>query len=90
MSTDLFDQLAESPVPPPPPGFDGVVHQRLNRALAVGHVLDFAVRAIPFACAEFVRAIGGFVVFTVTGSFPKHKEQQHNEPREDTPDIEAH
>ena len=82
-------------VPPPPLGFDQVVHERLNRALAIGHVLDFAVRAIPFACVEFFRAIGGLMVFTATGNFPKHhdqhpNEQQHNEPREDTPDSEEH
>ncbi len=90
MSTDLFDQLAESPVPPPPAEFDRSVHERLNRALTIGHVVDFAVRAIPFACVEFFRAIGGLIGFTATGNFPKHAAQQHNESREDTPDSQEH
>jgi hypothetical protein len=85
MASDLFEQLAEAPVPPPPVGFDRVVHERLNRALAIGHVVDFAVRAIPLACIEFLRAIGGLIVFTATGNFPKHTNQ-----REATPDNEEH
>jgi hypothetical protein len=85
VSTDLFEQLAESPVPPPPAEFDRVVHERLNRALAIGHVVDFAVRAIPFACVEFVRAIGGLIFYTVTGNFPKHTNQHEGTPDSEEP-----
>lgn len=83
MSTDLFDRLAETQVPPAPVQLDRAVHERLNRALVVGHVLDFAVRAIPYACAHFAKAVAGLIALTFTGSFPK----QPTKP-EDQPDIE--
>lgn len=83
MSTDLFDRLAETHVPPVPEQLDRAVHERLNRALVVGQILDFAIRAIPYACAHFAKAIGGWIVFTVSGSFPKQPQ-----PSEDTPDID--
>jgi hypothetical protein len=83
MSTDLFDRLAESAVPPPPAQLDRAVHERLNRALVIGHVLDFAMNAIPYACLHLAKAVGGFIALTVTGEYPKQPDK-----REDTPDID--
>lgn len=83
MSTDLFERLAETDVPPVPAELDRAVHERLNRALVVGQVLDFAVRAIPYACFHFAKAVGGWIVLTVSGEFPKQPTE-----REDTPDID--
>lgn len=74
MSTDLFDRLADSRVPPPPAQFERGVHERLNRALVLRQVLEFAVSAIPYACLHFAKAVGGWIVLTVSGRFPKREE----------------
>jgi hypothetical protein len=70
MPPDLFDRLSASPVPPPPAELDRGVHERVNRALLVGHLVDFALGAIPFAMRHFAAAVGGLIVLTVTGRFP--------------------
>ncbi len=80
MSSDLFDELAETPVPPPPVEFDRGVHERLNRALLTAQVLEFAVSAIPFACMHLAKAVGGWIVLTVSGKFPERTNQPNEQP----------
>ena len=70
MSHDLLEQLAETVVPPPPADFDRSVHQRLNRTLVVGQLVEFVCVALPFAVAEFVRAIGAAALYTSSGRYP--------------------
>jgi hypothetical protein len=67
MATDLFDQLAEMDVPPPPARFDDQLHERVNRSLVVGQMLDLAFGAVPYAVAHFSRALVGVTIFTFTG-----------------------
>ena len=85
MSSDLFERLASSPVPPPPAEFERGVHERVNRALVVGQVLDFAVQAIPYACWHLLKAVGGWGVLTISGEFPKSSHEQQKTPGERPP-----
>jgi hypothetical protein len=70
MAHDVFEQLAESDVPPPPPQFNRQLHERVNRSLAMTQITDLALGAFPWALGQMLRALGGFVCLTVTGKFP--------------------
>jgi hypothetical protein len=69
MPRDVLEQLADAPVPPMPAAFDHALHDRLNRRLLVGHVLDLGLRGMSFTLAHFARAVFGFFALTVTGKF---------------------
>lgn len=75
MPTDLFDRLAEVNVPPPAPptAFEHDLHDRVNQSLTAQHVVDLGIHALPAAAMEFVRAVMGLLVLTVTGNFPTKK-----------------
>lgn len=70
MATDIFEQLADLEVPPPPVEFDRDLHQRLNQSLTAQHVFDLGLRALPCAALELLRAVIGFAALTITGAFP--------------------
>ena len=57
MSPNLFDRLAELDVPPPPVHFDQQLHQRVNRSLVVGQLVDLLVGAFPWAARHFAKAL---------------------------------
>ena len=78
MPVDLFEKLADLPVPPPPPSqaFDRSVHKRINDRLFVGQLFDFALRGFGFAAIHFARAILAVFQLTLTG-----KLDQKNDPR---------
>jgi hypothetical protein len=67
---DFLEQLADLEVREPPPDFDRHLHQRLNRALLVQHIIDFFVGAIAWGAVHFLRAAAGWLLFTLTGRFP--------------------
>ncbi len=69
MATDLFERLAELDVPPPPARFDDQLHERVNRSLVVGQLMDLMFGAVPWAVVEFSRAVIGSVLFTLTGRY---------------------
>ena len=69
METDFLDRLAEHEVPPLPESFERQVHERVNHALVVLHVLDLAVRGLPWAMLCFGRAVIGLVMMTLSGRF---------------------
>jgi hypothetical protein len=77
MPTDLFERLAEINVPPPAPpvAFDRDLHDRLNQSLTAQHVVDLGTHALPAAAIEFVRAVIGLIVLTITGKFPENKQR---------------
>jgi len=70
MSDDLFDLLAETPVPPVPPALSQGVHRRLNRALVVLHLVEFVLCVLPYGLLHFARGVVGWMVHTVSGRFP--------------------
>jgi hypothetical protein len=67
MPSNLFERLAELPVPPPPTGFNAALHQKLNNRLVAGQLLDFATRGLGFAMWNIAQAAGGLVRLTLTG-----------------------
>ncbi len=71
MPTDLLEQLAELPVPPPPSPqqFDRAIHRRINDRLIVGQLVDFFLRGFGFAALHFARALIGLLRLTFTGKF---------------------
>jgi len=66
---DFLEQLAERKVHDPPPDFGRQLHQRLNRTLAVQHLIDFFLGAIISSAVHFFRATLGWLLFTITGKF---------------------
>ena len=81
MATDLFQSLADTPVPPPPAEFDRQVHRRLNSWLVLGQLTDLAFRGLPYVFLHFARAMVGAVLFTVTGRYEtRHKEGSQDGP----------
>ena len=75
MATDLFEKLADVPVPPPPPAkqFDRAVHTKINDRLIVGQICDFWLRGAGFGIAHFSKALVGMLRLTFTGKFDKPK-----------------
>jgi hypothetical protein len=69
MANNLLDQLANVDVPPPPVEFDRQLHERVNRTLLVVQLIDFAVRALPWALLHFASALRGLVSLTLTGHY---------------------
>jgi hypothetical protein len=69
MALDLFEKLADLDVPPPPARFDQQLHERVNRSLLIGQLLDLIVGAAPWALGQFARAFVGMVIFTLTGRY---------------------
>ena len=71
MPRDFLEELAEAPVPPLPDTFNRALHERLNRRLLAGHVLDLALRGLGYSLLHFARALAGFFTLTVLGEFEK-------------------
>ena len=69
MASDLFEKLADLPVPPVPETFDRALHDRINKRLVAGQFLDFATRGVGFALVHFFRAAADLMKVTVTGKF---------------------
>ena len=76
MATDLFDQLADMDVPPPPARFDQQLHERVNRSLIIGQMIDLVVSAVPWALGQFARAFVGLVLYTLTGRYEMKRKRQ--------------
>jgi hypothetical protein len=79
MAQSVWDRLGEQPVPRQPLEFRRRLHERINARLVVVHVLEAAVGALPFACLQFLSAIGGAVIFSFTGRFPHREGDDHAE-----------
>jgi hypothetical protein len=76
MAPNLLDQLAELDVPPPPAAFDAELHDKVNRAIVTTQIADLVVSALPYAIAEFFRALVGLAIFTVTGRYDSKSNDQ--------------
>lgn len=71
MSQSVFDQLGEQQVPERPSEFRRRLHERLNVRLAVAHLVEFAVRVLPFAFFHFFDSLCSAVIFSFTGRYPE-------------------
>lgn len=67
MPQDIFEQLAQLNVPPPPPQLDRAVHDRVNRSLVALHLADLLLRGMPWAMLHFGRAVIGLIGLTLRG-----------------------
>ena len=81
MASDLFDQLAEGDVPPPPEHFDRQLHQRLNRTLLTMHIVDLCLRCLPWCLMKFGQAVIGAVRYTILGSYDAGHRRQSGKKR---------
>ena len=80
MTHDLFNQLADSDVPPVPPQLDVQVHRRLNSALLTAHLLEFAWRALPQTLGTFLGSVAHLIMFTATGRFKENLDDRPPTP----------
>ena len=69
MPRTLLESLAEREVPPVPAGLNKRVHQRLNRVLLAGHLVDLVLEVVPGVAVEFLRAVGHMWLASFTGRF---------------------
>lgn len=76
MSRDFLEQLAEAPVPAVPVTFNRALHERLNRRLLAGHMLDLALRGMGYTLGHFARAMGGFFILTLSGKFERESKDK--------------
>lgn len=67
MSLDLFEQLRQRVVPPPPAELERDVHRRLNAVLLTTHLFDFAFHAIPQAFVGLSIAAWNAIAYSITG-----------------------
>jgi hypothetical protein len=72
MPRDFLEELAEAPVPPLPDTFNRALHERINRRLLAGQMLDLALRGVGFCLMHFARALAGFFALTLTGKLDKN------------------
>ena len=69
MADDVFDELEKVDVPPVPEDFARQIHHRLNTRLLTVHLLDLALRGLPYALFHFVRALTSLVVYSLVGRY---------------------
>ena len=69
MAKGMLESLAERDVPPVPVDLNRQVHERVNRALLVSHLLDLTFGGLPYLAVHFCRSIGHFLKFTFTGRY---------------------
>ena len=72
---DFLDQLAELEVREPPSNFDRQLHERVNRTLLAQHIFDLFVGGIFWSSFHFLRAVIGWVVFTITGRYNEREKR---------------
>jgi hypothetical protein len=75
MPRDFLEELAEAPVPPVPAAFNRALHERLNRRLLAGHMLDLALRGMGYTLSHFARAAGGLLMLTISGKFERESKE---------------
>ena len=73
MATDLFEQLAETKVPPMPEDLNQKVHQQLNFRLLVEHIMELFLHGMPVVWFHFGRAVLGAIKFSLLGRFDEKR-----------------
>lgn len=77
----LLQQLSALPAPPAPAArqFDRVLHERINKRLLVGQMLDLGLRALPYAALHLGLAVVGAIQLTITGCMDAPRSHRHDE-----------
>lgn len=71
MAADLFQRLAEQPVPPVPTDLERQIHERVNYWLLAAHLAEFVLRAAPEAARHLIQALFAWGEYTLTGRWPE-------------------
>ena len=69
LAEELTEELKQLSLPDERTKFDKQLHERVNRSLVVSHLLDLAVKGLPWALLHFARAFVGCIAFTLTGRY---------------------
>ncbi len=69
MASDIFERLADMPVPPPPPPkqLQAQLHERLNKRLVARQLFDLLFRGMPYALMHLMPAVVYLIRMTVAG-----------------------
>jgi hypothetical protein len=81
MNLNDLDSLAQTDVPPVPERLEEDVHHRVNRALLLEHVGEFALKTAPFCLLEFTRALLGAAPMMASGKDPVASVRRKNPRR---------
>jgi hypothetical protein len=74
MASDIFEQLADTEVPPAPvETLEQGFNERLNNRLVVQHLVDLALRGVPFVAWHMLRGMLAVLFYTVAGKFFESK-----------------
>ena len=74
MASDIFDELAETKVPPTPVDtLEQGFNDRLNNRLVIQHIVDFAFRCLPYTAWHMGRGMLATVFYTIAGRFLETK-----------------
>lgn len=65
----LLDQLGQQPVPRAPQKLRQTVRERVNTSLVLVQLVDLAMRGLPYALLHFAKAVGGALLFTLSGQY---------------------
>lgn len=71
MTADLFERLAEQPVPPVPADLERQIHQQVNHWLLAAHLAEFVFRAAPEAARYLIQALLAWGEYTFRGRWPE-------------------
>jgi hypothetical protein len=75
MASDIFEQLAETKVPPVPiDALERGFNDRLNHRITVQQVLDLALRGLPYAALHMTRGMLAVLHYTLFGRFLERKQ----------------
>ena len=72
---ELVETQAEGRVRPPPKNLVRRVHRRLNRWLLLLHLVEFVLQVVPYVAGHFVRAVLGWLMFTISGEYEKKSKE---------------
>lgn len=82
MPENLLEQLGKKDVPRPPLRLRREVDQRVNNGLLALQFVDLALRGLPYAMLHFAKAVGGMILFTLTGSYePRYQDDARRDDR---------
>ena len=76
----VFSPLAVSDVPPVPEELETNVHRRLNTVLIISHLVEFAIHAIPETLGYFLRSVGHWMAFSITGKLTEQDANDDGNP----------
>jgi hypothetical protein len=83
MTQSVLEQLGQQQVPPGPAGFRRRLHDRINARLVAVHLVEVAVRVLPYACFHFLLTLFGALRYSLTSRYAKGEDdaERHDHNR---------